>query len=116
MTNVKYITAQDFDKAKLNHDGFSIIECISENNGLLKTMESVLLKLQKSVPIQINHFRIDPHNNPFIVEQFYVLQEPSYLIFFDGIFIDRMDGIVSFFDFFLKMNGHIVDLTIAVQD
>jgi hypothetical protein len=114
MTKVKYISAQDFNKDTLNYDGFSIIECINNSNALLKTMESVLLKLQKSVPVPINIFRIDSQKNPFIVNKFYVLQEPTYLIFFDGVLIDRMDGIVSFFDFFLRMNKHMVALTINV--
>ena len=115
MTNVKYITTLDFNEAKLNFDGFSIIECINENNALLKTMESILFRLKNSIPFPIEHLRIDCQNNPFIVDQFYVTQEPSYLFFFNGDFIDRIDGIVSFAELSLKMNQHIESLALHVE-
>ncbi len=115
MTNVKYISSQDFDKAKLNRDGFSIIECIAKNNALLKIMESVLFKIKTTIPTPIAHFRIDIRNNPFIVEQFYVMQEPSYLIFFNGDFIDRIEGIISFTELSIKMKWHIERLVIQKQ-
>ena len=110
MINVKYITAHDFDKTKLNYNGFSIVECINKNNALRITMESVLFRLKNSTPSQIKHLRIDTLKNPIIVEQFHVMHEPSYLIFFNGDFIDRIEGIVSFSEFSFKMNEHIESL------
>jgi len=115
MTDVTYITAQDFNNTRLKFDHLSIVECINNNNALLKVMESVLIKLQNSVSIQFKHLRIDPRNNSFIVNKFHVQQEPSYLIFFNGEFIDRLDGIISYNEFSQRMEQQIKNLKMEIN-
>jgi hypothetical protein len=110
MTKAKIITYQDFDGVMLKHPGLIVLECASENNALLKTMESVIHKLQESSPIPFKHLRIDPQKDIQIVHMFHVLKEPSYLIFFKGEFIDRVDGIISYNDFSKRLNEHSISL------
>lgn len=111
MTKAIHITDTDFDTVRLKYQGLIILECAINNNALLKTMESVIHKLQKSISIPCKHMRIDPQKDAFIIHQFHVFKEPSYLIFFNGEFIDRIDGIISFIDFSKRINEHIASLT-----
>jgi thioredoxin-like negative regulator of GroEL len=101
------ISDKDFKGVRLNHPGLIILECASENNALLKTMEPVLQKLHESIPIPFKHLRINLQKEAFIVQQFHVTKEPSYLIFYNGDFIDRMDGIISHNDFSKRVSEHI---------
>jgi len=112
MTDIKYITAKDFDNTTLKFDGFCLVECVNGNHGKLQMMQPVLSRLIDAVPTKLKYMRIDIHKHSFIVEQFYVLQSPSYLLFFNGEFIDRVDGIVSYNDFSTRIKGHIHDLAI----
>jgi len=111
MPNPIYITEKDFEGSTLKFPGLSVVECMSNNNGLLKTMEPVLVKLKEGISIPFNHLRINLQIGAFIIHQFHVLKEPSYLIFFNGEFIDRVDGIISYNDFSKRINGHITSLT-----
>ncbi|MDF1547737.1 MAG: thioredoxin family protein [Bacteroidales bacterium] len=105
ITNIKYITTKDFDNTTLKYDGFCLVECVNGNRGQLQMMQPVLSRLIDSVPTKLKYMRIDINKQPFIVEQFYVLQSPSYLIFLNGQFIDRVDGIISYNDFSKRING-----------
>lgn len=112
MTKPTHITNIDFDRVTIKHQGLVILECALDNNALLKTMESVIDKLHESIPIPFNHLRIDPQKDASIVHQFHVFKEPSYLIFYNGNFIDRLDGIISYNDFLKRINGHLSNLSI----
>ncbi|TVQ12794.1 MAG: hypothetical protein EA361_10580 [Bacteroidetes bacterium] len=116
MTSATKITNKDFDKIRLKYQGLVILECAGDHNGLLKTMESVIDKLQESITIPFRHLRIDPQKDAFIIHQFHVFKEPSYLFFFNGKFIDRLDGIISYNDFSRRINEHITSLTIDNND
>jgi hypothetical protein len=107
MTEVEYLTDKDFDHITLKYDEFSIVECVNGNNGQLLVMQSVISKLINNMPVSLRHFRIDMLKYPFVVEQFYVLNRTAYLLFFNGQFIDRIDGIISYNDFSRRLNVHI---------
>lgn len=110
MTEAIHITAKDFDGVTLKYQGLIILECASNNNSLLKTMESVLHKLHERIPIPFKRLRIDPQKDAVIVHRFHVFKEPSYLIFYNGKFIDRLDGIIPYNEFSRRINGHITVL------
>lgn len=107
MTDIKYLTNKDFDNTTLKYDGFCLVECVNENHGKLQMMQPVLSRLIDAVPTKLKYMRIDIQKHAFIVEQFYVLQSPSYLIFFNGQFIDRIDGIISYNDLSKRIQQHI---------
>jgi len=104
---MKYLTEKDFDHSKLNQTDFSIVECVNGNQLQSQIMQPIINKLINNMPVRINHFRIDMLQYPFIVEQFYILSRTAYLLFLDGEFIDRIDGIISYNELSRRINGHI---------
>jgi len=108
MNTIKNISSEDFINERISYNGFVILECFNENNAILKTMELIIMKLRNNLPVQFKHLRINTTLNPFIIEKFYVQKNPSYLIFYKGKFIDRIDGIVSFTDFERRINHNII--------
>lgn len=104
---MKYLTENDFDQSTLKHDGFSIVECVNGNQLQSQIMQPIINKLISNLPVKIRHFRIDMFQYPFIVEQFYILSRTAYLLFYNGEFIDRIDGIVSYNEFSRRISEHI---------
>ncbi|MFN2396685.1 MAG: hypothetical protein ABR597_13470, partial [Bacteroidales bacterium] len=104
---MNYLTDKDFDHVTLKHADFSIVECVNGNQLQTQIMQPIIHKLMHNMPVKIRHFRIDMLQYPFIVEQFYILSKTAYLLFLDGEFIDRIDGIISYTEFSRRINGHI---------
>lgn len=96
MSDIKHLTKEDFIECTLNVKGFAIVECYNGMPGHLQIMEPIFVKLRNKYQKNLTHFRINTEENPFIIEDFYVINEPSYLIFYNGEFIDRIDGMIPF--------------------
>jgi hypothetical protein len=73
-------------------------------------MEPVLSKLRAKIQVKFAHLRINVRKHPFIVEYYYVIREPCYLFFYNGELIDRIEGLISFNKFELKISEHINNL------
>jgi hypothetical protein len=108
---MKYLTEKDFDHSTLNHAEFSIVECVNGNQLQSQIMQPIINKLIINMPVPLNHFRIDMLQFPFIIEQFYILSKTAYLLFLNGKFVDRIDGIISYNEFSEKIIEHISSST-----
>lgn len=107
MEEVKYLSDSDFEDSKLIFENYSIVECFYGSSGMLQIMEPVFSKLCQTHQLVFSHFRINTEDYPFILERFYVSQIPSYLFFYRGELIDRMDGLVAFNKLYTKVKQHL---------
>lgn len=102
-----YITDQDFNSICFKHHGFALVECVSSFSGSKQIMEPVLNKINNSFNQELNLYRIHTDKYPLIVKNFCILQEPTFLLFYNGEFIDRIVGFMPFKELMQKIKKNM---------
>lgn len=95
---IKDITENSFEDNQLRVEGLAIVECYKGALSPLQIMDPVLYRLRTENKYKFSHLRADIKKYSFIVGEFHVLTFPSYLFFYNGVLIDRLEGLVSFND------------------
>lgn len=107
MAEIQYISQEDFAGYTLKLSGLSIVECYINPSGPLQIMEPIFYRLKNESGHQFIHLRLDMKLHPFIKEKFYILREPTYLIFLEGVLIDKLEGLTSFNSLNNTISKHI---------
>lgn len=107
MSAIKTISENDFNGVELKNNSLSIVECFDVSSGTLHMMEAVFKRLLNEANFSFTHYRVNTRDNPFIIEQFYILREPTYLIFNKGKLIDKVEGLSSYQTLLTTINKHI---------
>lgn len=95
MVTIKDISKDDFDGPNLKREGLSIVECFSYSSISRHIMEMFFEKLQNQSQFSFSQYRLNTQDNPFVVELFYIIREPTYLFFNNGKLIDKIEGLTS---------------------
>ncbi len=107
MSEIRRISKKDFTNKKLNVPGFVLVECYSNASGPLQIMEPILKKLRTKFQEHMMHCRINIAHDSFVVDNYFVQHVPSYLFFYHGDFIDRIDGLLPFSEFAIVIEKHM---------
>lgn len=106
MSDINYLSDKHFQNSTLNFSGFAVLECLDNTAGSLQIMEPVLIKLRKQLNRNVAHLRINTDAYPEIREKFFLERTPAYLLFDNGTLIDRVDGMVPFWEFMRIIENH----------
>ena len=107
MDDIQLLNKNDFSGSHLNLSGMVVLECYEGARSVLQIMKPVLQKLKAQSSKEFRHARIDVEQHGFIIKKFHVTNNPTYLVFNDGVLIDKMEGLVSFMQFMETLNKHI---------
>ncbi len=107
MIDIKQVNGKNFTNYRFNVKGVAIVECYNTSKASVKIMEPILERVKERFYNSFEHFRIDVAQNPFVINDFFALHVPTFLIFCNGDLIDRIDGMVPYDDFVEKLGNHI---------
>lgn len=116
MSEINYINKNDFSNKRLIVSGFALVECYSDVSGPLQIMEPILKKLRMKFQERMVHCRINMTNCSFVVDNYFVRHIPAYLVFYEGDFIDRIDGMIPFNEFAMVIERHVSQILIQDQE
>lgn len=98
-TEIINLSENDFTNSTIKKNGLVLVECFNNTFSTLYISEPILSKLRNKYNKNLTHYRINTDTNKFIVENYYVIKYPTYLLFNGGKLINRIEGIIPFNEF-----------------
>lgn len=99
MNSIQEITHEDFNNSGIKISGIVIVECYDNNNELLVIMEPILKSIKEIHNENVTHVRVNIDKNKFLMKDYYVINVPTYLIFYNHKLCERVEGMIPFFEF-----------------
>jgi thioredoxin-like negative regulator of GroEL len=90
-----------------------MLECFSKHSGSTEIMRPILNKIERTFSLNLSVYRLDTLTCPDFAREFQIYHHPSYLFFFQGRLIDKLDEMLPLSEFASIIESHLEHLNIS---